>query len=140
MVVINMASEVVKRAIEFFYPVEDTKDAWNKVVLEWLDSKTTKLEENVMEFERKYGTEFIEFDDRIKREGASFEEEDDWIDWGDYIDLLESLKNFSFTKKPLLKKETETFSYKEKVYQKKCNKKWGLLKRRLICRVLFWLR
>ncbi len=50
-----MASEVVKRAIEVFYPVEDTKDAWNKVVLEWLDSKTTKLEENVMGFERKYG-------------------------------------------------------------------------------------
>ena len=51
-----------------------------------------------MEFERKYGTEFTEFDDGIKREGASFEEEDDWIDWGDYIELLESLKNFSFTK------------------------------------------
>ena len=32
-----MASEMVKRAIEVFYPVEDTKDAWNKVVLEWLD-------------------------------------------------------------------------------------------------------
>jgi len=94
MVVINMASEVVKRAIEVFYPIEDTKDAWNKVVLEWLDSKTTKLEENVMEFERKYGTEFTEFDDRIKREGASFEEEDDWIDWGDYIDLLVSLKKY----------------------------------------------
>ena len=89
-----MASEVVKRAIEVFYPVEDTKDAWNKVVLEWLDSKTTKLEENVMEFERKYGTVFTEFDDRIKREGASFEEEDDWMDWGDYIELLESLKKY----------------------------------------------
>jgi len=86
-------SEEVKRAIEVFYPVEATKDAWNKVVLEWLDSKTTKLEEKVMEFERKYGTEFTEFDDGIKRKGASFEEEDDWIDWGDYIDLLESLKN-----------------------------------------------
>ena len=111
-----MASEVVKRAIEVFYPVEDTKDAWNKVVLEWLDSKTTKLEENVMEFERKYGTEFTEFDDRIKREGASFEEEDDCNEISTYphhkhendkikestkmdIDrVLEEIENFSFTK------------------------------------------
>jgi hypothetical protein len=38
--------------------------------------------------------EFMEFDDRIKIEGASFEEEDDWIDWGDYIELLESLKEY----------------------------------------------
>ena len=93
-VVRNMMSEEVKRAIEVFYPVEATKDAWNKVVLEWLDSKTTKLEEMVMQFERQYGTEFTEFDDGIKRKGASFEEEDDWIDWGDYIELLESLKKY----------------------------------------------
>jgi len=94
MVVRNMMSDVVRRAIEVFYPVEDTKDAWNKVVLEWLDSKTSKLEEKVMEFERKYGSEFTEFDDRMKRKGASFEAEDDWIDWGDYVELLESLKKY----------------------------------------------
>jgi len=94
MVVRNMMSDVVKRTIEVFYPVEDSKDALNKVVLEWLDNKTSKLEEKVMEFERKYGIEFMEFDDRIKRKGASFEEEDDWIDWGDYIELLESLKRY----------------------------------------------
>ena len=44
------------------------------------------------EFERKYGVEYPEFDARIRSKGASFEEEDDWIDWGDHIDLLESLK------------------------------------------------
>ena len=88
-------SEEVKRAIEVFYPLEATKDAWNKVVLEWLDSKASKLEEKVMAFERKYGMEFTEFDNRIKRKGASFDEEDDWIDWGDYIELLESLKKYS---------------------------------------------
>ena len=47
-----------------------------------------------MEFERKYGTEFSEFDDRIKKGGVSFEDEDDWIDWGDYIELLEKLKEY----------------------------------------------
>jgi hypothetical protein len=94
MAVGNMMSDVVKRTIEVFYPVEDSKEALNKVVLEWLDSKTSKLEEKIMEFERKYGTEFTEFDDKIKREGVSFEEEDDWIDWGDYIELLESLKTY----------------------------------------------
>jgi hypothetical protein len=89
-----MMADVVKRTIEVFYPVEDSKEALNKVVLEWLDSKTSKLEEKVMEFERKYGIEFTEFDDRIKRKGASFEEEDDWIDLGDYVELLESLKKY----------------------------------------------
>ena len=87
-------SDVIKKTIEVFYPVEDSKEAMNKVVLEWLDGKISKLEEKVMEFERKYGTEFFEFDEKIKREGASFEEEDDWIDWGDYIELLEELKKY----------------------------------------------
>lgn len=50
--------------------------------MEWLDGKISKLEEKVMEFKRKYGPEFFEFDERIKREGVSFEEEDDWIDRG----------------------------------------------------------
>jgi len=113
-VVRTMMSEEVKRAIEVFYPVEDTKDAWNKVVLEWLDSKTTKLEEKVMEFERKYGTEFTEFDDGIKRKGASFEEEDDWIDWGDYIDLLESLKKYRRDVLLQLKKHQIFLSFHER--------------------------
>ncbi len=94
MAVRNRMSDVVKRTIEVFYPVEDSEEALNKVVLEWLDSKASKLEEKVMEFERKYGMEFMEFDNRIKRKGASFEEEDDWIDWGDYIELLEKLKEY----------------------------------------------
>ena len=94
MVVRDMISDVVKRTIEVFYPAEDSNEALNRVVLEWLDSKTSKLEEKIMEFERKYGTEFTEFDDRIKKEGVSFEEEDDWIDWGDYIELLGSLKKY----------------------------------------------
>ncbi len=89
-----MISEVVKSTIEVFYPAEDSKEALNKVVLEWLDGKISKLEEKVMEFERKYGAEFTEFDNSVKRNGASFEEEDDWIDWGDYIELLESLKKY----------------------------------------------
>ena len=91
---VSAMSDVVKRTIEVFYPTEDSEKALNIVILEWLDSKASKLEEKVMEFERKYGMEFMEFDIRIKIEGASFEEEDDWIDWGDYIELLESLKEY----------------------------------------------
>ncbi|KAF5430805.1 hypothetical protein C5S39_07045 [Candidatus Methanophagaceae archaeon] len=91
---VSAMSDVVKRTIEVFYPTEDSEKALNNVVFEWLDSKAAKLEEKVKEFERKYGMEFMEFDDRIKIEGASFEEEDDWIDWGDYIELLESLKEY----------------------------------------------
>lgn len=87
-------SDVVKRTIEVFYPTEDSEKALNSVVFEWLDNKAAKLEEKVKEFERKYGMEFMEFDDRIKIKGASFEEEDDWIDWGDYMELLESLKEY----------------------------------------------
>jgi len=87
-------SDVVKKTIEVFYPVEDSKEALKEVILEWLDSKISKMGEKVRGVERKYGMEFKEFDNRIKRKGASFEEEDDWMDWGDYIELLKSLKKY----------------------------------------------
>lgn len=88
-------SEVTKRAIKIFYPMEEPTDALDKVVLEWLDTKIFKLEEKIMEFDRKYGMEFGEFDKEIKRKKeVSFEEEDDWIDWGDYIELIEELKKY----------------------------------------------
>lgn len=41
--------------------------------------------------ERKYGMTFENFDAKIKTQGARYEEEDDWIDWGDSIDLVQSL-------------------------------------------------
>ncbi len=82
----------VMDAIKIFYPLKDTKESLDMVVLEWLDFKVTNLEEKVMSFERKYGMEFTEFNEKIKKEGASFDEEDDWIDWGDYIDLFEDLR------------------------------------------------
>jgi len=81
-------------AIKVFYPLKDPKESLDKVVLEWLDFKASRLEEKVMEFERKYGMEFKEFSEKIEKEGASLDEEDDWIDWGDYIELLEGLKKY----------------------------------------------
>ncbi len=47
-----------------------------------------KIEERVIEFERKYSIEYPVSDSRIRSKGASFEKEADWTDWGDYIDLL----------------------------------------------------
>jgi hypothetical protein len=85
---------IVMDAIKIFYPLTDTRESLDKVVLEWLDFKATNLEEKVMALERKYGMEFKEFNEKIEKEGASFNEEDDWIDWGDYIDLLEELKKY----------------------------------------------
>jgi len=85
---------IVTDAIKIFYPLKDPKESLDLVVLEWLDFKVSNLEEKVMMFERKYGMEFKEFDGKIKKEGASFDEEDDWIDWGDYVDLLEELKRY----------------------------------------------
>ncbi len=38
--------------------------------------------------------EFKEFDDKVRKGDISFEEEDDWIDWSDSIELLESLKSY----------------------------------------------
>ena len=81
-------------AIRVFYPLSDARESLDKVVLEWLDFKSTNLEEKVMAFERKYGMEFKEFNEKINTEGASLDEEDDWIDWGDYIDMLEELKKY----------------------------------------------
>jgi len=85
---------VVMDAIRVFYPLSDTKESLDKVVLEWLDFKSTNLEEKIMAYERKYGMEFKEFNEKIEKEGAILVEEDDWIDWGDYIDLLEELKKY----------------------------------------------
>ena len=84
----------VMDAIKIFYPLKDPKESLNLVVLEWLDFKVSELEEKVMAFERKYGMEFKEFDEKIKKEGASFDEENDWIDWEDYIDLIEELRKY----------------------------------------------
>jgi hypothetical protein len=89
-----MISEAAKNTIKIFYPSQDPDDALDELVAEWLDIKRSKIEERVREFERKYGVEYSEFDARIRSKGASFEEEDDWIDWGDYIDLLESLREY----------------------------------------------
>jgi hypothetical protein len=87
-----MISEAAKDTIKIFYPSQDPDEALDEVVAERLDVKRSKIEERVREFERKYGVEYPEFDARIRSKGASFEEEDDWIDWGDYIGLLESLR------------------------------------------------
>lgn len=89
-----MTSDVIKKTIEVFYPLDDSQEALNKVVLEWLDGRMSRLEQRIMEFERKYGMEFKEFDDKVRKGDISFEEEDDWIDWSDSIELLASLKNY----------------------------------------------
>ncbi|MFB3764614.1 MAG: hypothetical protein ACE14P_05130 [Methanotrichaceae archaeon] len=89
-----MISDAAKNTIKIFYPSQDPDEALDEVVAEWLDIKRSKIEERVREFERKYGAEYPEFDARIRCRGASLEEEDDWIDWGDYIDLLESLREY----------------------------------------------
>ncbi len=89
-----MISDAAKSAIKIFHPAQELNEALDEVVLEWLDGRISKLEDRVREFERKYGIEFCDFDSRIKFQGASFEEEDDWIDWGDYIDLRETLSNY----------------------------------------------
>lgn len=84
----------VMDAIKIFYPLKDAKESIDLVVLEWLDFKMSKLEEKVLMFERKYRMEFKEFDKKIREEGASFDEEDDWIDWGDYVELMEELRKY----------------------------------------------
>jgi tRNA(Ser,Leu) C12 N-acetylase TAN1 len=89
-----MISDIAKNTIKIFHPSQDLNEAIDEVVLEWLDGKLSKIEDRVREFERKYSLEFHEFDAKIKRQGASFEEEDDWIDWGDYIDLLKALNEY----------------------------------------------
>jgi hypothetical protein len=62
---------------------------WTFMIPEaWKNITRSKIDERVREFEQKYGVVYPEFDSKIKSKGASFEEEDDGIDWGDYTDLL----------------------------------------------------
>lgn len=86
-------SSVTEKAIKVFHPLDTSEEALGKVVLEWLDLKITRMEERIMEFERKYGMEFREFDRALKeKKEVTIEEEDDWMDWGDYAELLEAIK------------------------------------------------
>jgi len=88
-------SSTVEKAIKIFHPLDAPKAALNKVVLEWLDTKIAKIEERIMEFERKYGMEFSEFDKTLRKKSTiTPEEEDDWIDWGDYEELLRELREY----------------------------------------------
>ncbi|HEY9246295.1 MAG TPA: hypothetical protein VIO11_05555, partial [Candidatus Methanoperedens sp.] len=72
-----MNDSSVMDAIRVFYPLSDSKESLDLVILEWLDFKAMNLEEKVRAFERKYGMEFKEFNEKINKEGVSFDEEDD---------------------------------------------------------------
>lgn len=88
-------SNATEKAIKVFHPLDTSEEALDKVVLEWLDLKITRMEERIREFERKYGQEFREFDKALKeKEEVTIEEEDDWMDWGDYVELLEAIKSY----------------------------------------------
>ena len=87
-----MVTDAIKQAIGVFYPVADPDEALTSVVLEWIDIKISRMEERIRSFERKYGMDYGEFDKKIRAHGAVFEEEDDWMDWGDTIDLVQQLK------------------------------------------------
>jgi len=41
--------------------------------------------------EWKYEITYEEFDTKTKTQGPRYKEEDDWIDWGDLIDLVQGL-------------------------------------------------
>lgn len=86
-----MVTETVKQVLGVFYPIQDTDEAISTIVFEWLDIKISRMEERIRMLERKYGMSFEEFDMKIKTHGARYEEENDWIDWGDSIDLVQSL-------------------------------------------------
>ena len=86
-----MVTEAVKQVIGVFYPIQEQDVAISIIVFEWLDIRIAQMEERIRMFERKYGMSFDAFDERIKNEGARYEEEDDWIDWGDTIDMVQSL-------------------------------------------------
>jgi hypothetical protein len=87
-----MVTDVVKQVIGAFYPIMDTDEAISRIVLEWVDTKISHMEEKIREYEREYRMCFSDFDKKIRNQGARYEEEDDWIDWGDTLDLLQQLK------------------------------------------------
>ena len=86
-----MVTDAVKQVIGIFYPVVDPDEAISRIVLEWVDTRITQMEESIKEYERKYRMTFPDFDKKIREQGARYEEEDDWIDWGDTIDLVQQL-------------------------------------------------
>ncbi len=86
-----MVTDAIKQVIGVFYPVVDPDEALTSVVLEWIDIKISRMEECIRSYELKYGRDYGEFDEKIRGQGAVFEEEDDWIDWGDTIDLVQQL-------------------------------------------------
>ncbi len=86
-----MVTDAIKQVIGVFYPVVDPDEALTSVILEWIDIKISRMEECIRGFERKYGMDYGKFDKKIREHEAVFEEEDDWIDCGDTIDLVQQL-------------------------------------------------
>jgi hypothetical protein len=86
-----MVADAIKQVIGIFYPAQDPDEAISRIVLEWVDTRIMHMEESIREYERKYRMAFPDFDKKIKEQGAVYEEEDDWIDWSDTIDLVEQL-------------------------------------------------
>ncbi|MCX6698682.1 MAG: hypothetical protein NTV68_01945 [Methanomicrobiales archaeon] len=86
-----MVTDAIKQVIGVFYPVVDPDEALSCVVLEWIDTKISRMEESIRSYERKYGMDYGKFDEKIRVHGAVFDEEDDWIDWGDAIDLVQQI-------------------------------------------------
>ena len=89
-----MISETLEQTIKTFFPSEPSDLAQLKLILEWLDAKQMKIEEKIMELERKYKMSFSEFDEKVRSSHPPMNEEDDWIDWGDYGELVQLIRNY----------------------------------------------
>lgn len=86
-----MVTDSVKQVIGIFYPIADPDEAISRIILEWVDLRISNMEESIREYERKYCMTYPDFDKKIREQGARYEEEDDWMDWGDTIDLVSQL-------------------------------------------------
>lgn len=70
---------------------KDEKSALTDITLNYVSRKIEQYNSIILSFKKKHGCEFDEFTAQIK-DNASFEIEDDWMEWKSAIEMRQSWK------------------------------------------------
>ena len=71
---------------------KDEKSALTDITLDYVRHKIDKYDEIIKSLMKKYGRNFDQFSKDIKNK-ASFEQEEDWMDWKSAIEMKQSWDN-----------------------------------------------
>ena len=82
--------EIMKPLVELGL-YRKSEEFLREMILDYVRHKMDFLEEQIKNFEKKYGVHFNGFTRKIKNK-ATIEEEDDWMEWESSINMLKAWK------------------------------------------------